>query len=430
MQSLQLNPEYAFTLEALPKAKAQVENLFVITHLGQLRQMEALIDREGLTNNGLVILYTYANLDVPQMVHDQATISLFDFLLFVEIPFKINVSSYHKLNKIDGLYRKLLRETRPKAVYLNSFEGHYVILTTQARQIGIKNILVEEGTATYKLLTASDMQVSVDKPIDYKFIKDKFMSTIGTAELFKRMVIRKKLLTETVVKTRDFYRNVVTDQRVQFKLIDVFGSSAVKSAKHPFVQFDEVYASFPDLIKNSFQAKSTKRFNIYDKINDRDLMLAQEVVEHYGIECNDVLYVSQRYGLNSREYVKGVFEILLALVDIKCQRIFIKLHPKESGDVRNLFSDLTHIFDGRVILIEDNRFLIEPVIKVSEIGTVVGLTSTTLVYAPLINEGTRSISIAKALIKKLPKSKQNISGCQTIADHLKIIEIFDSIEFV
>lgn len=430
MQSLQLNPEYAFTLEALPKEKAQVENLFVITHLGQLRQMEALIDRERLTNNGLVILYTYANLDVPQMVHDQATISLFDFLLFVEIPFKINVSSYHKLNKIDGLYRKLLRETQPKAVYLNSFEGHYAILNTQARQIGIKNILVEEGTATYKLLTATDMQALADKPIDYKFIKDKFMSTIGTAELFKRMVKRKKLLTETVVKTRDFYRNVVTDQRVQFKLIDLLSSPAVKSAKHPFVQFDEVYASFPSLIQNSFQTKNIKQFNIYDNINECDLMLAKEVVDFYHIRQEDVLYVSQRYGLNSSEYVQLILDILSELVDFEKQRVFIKLHPKESNEIKDLINDLCHAYHDQVILIEDNRFLIEPVIKVSGISTVIGLTSTTLIYAPLINEGTKSISIAQTLMARLPKSKQNIKGCQTMSEHLKIIEIFDNIEFI
>lgn len=430
MQSLQLNPKYAFMLATLPKAKAQVNNLFIITHLGQLKQMEALINREQLQNNGLVVLYTTANFSVPQMVHDQAVISLFNFLAFVEIPFRINVSSYHKLNKIDGIYQNLLRETQPKAIYLNSFEGHYAILTTLAHQMNIKNVLVEEGTATYKLLTNTDLQILADKPIDYKFIKDKFMSTVGTTELFKRIVKRKKLLKEVVVKTQNFCQEVVNDQRIQFKLIDWFSSSAVKSAKHPFVQFDEVYASFPNLIQSGFRAKDVKQFNIYDNINEHDLTLAKEVVEVYGIEREDVLYVSQRYGLNTMEYIQSVFEILSELIDFEKQRVFIKLHPKESSDTKGIIDVLCQEYSDRVILIEDNRFLIEPVIKVSGIGTVIGLTSTTLVYAPLINEGSKSISIAQTLIERLPKSKQNIKGCQTMSEHLKIIKIFDNIEFV
>lgn len=142
---------YAQLFSDYLKSPKQTDNLFVITHLGQLKQMEALITKKNLSNNGLVVLYTVANFAVPQMVHDKATASLFDFVIFVEIPFKVNQVNYFKLKKVYETYLNLLNASKPSHLYLNSFEGHYAILIDIAKQRDIKNILVEEGTATYKL---------------------------------------------------------------------------------------------------------------------------------------------------------------------------------------------------------------------------------------------------------------------------------------
>lgn len=429
MKILELTSYQAQTFEAFQKKPKKVENLFVITHLGQLKQMESLIVREQLVSNGLIVLYASTNLHVPQMVHDKANVNLYDFLVFVEIPVKIGQANLQKLKKMESIYRILLSSTQPKSLYLNSFEGHYSILTTLARKKKIKNILVEEGTATYKLLIHKN-PVPASNGLDYKLLKNKFMSTVGGTELFKRMVKRKKYVQDVAVQSRKFFQEVLNDDAVQEKLIHVLGSAAIKNHKKPFVKFDEVYASFPRLIQDGFGVNNVKQFNIYDSVSDSDTALAQEVIELYGITENDVLYVSQRYGVNAAQYVNCVCEILIALPAIDKKRVFIKLHPKESIEVLTMFRKFCVAFKNRFILIEDNRFLIEPVIKASKISTVVGLTSTTLVYAPLISQGTRSISIAQVLMDKLPKNKQNIEGSKVIAEHLEIIRVFDNIEFL
>lgn len=419
---------YAQLFSDYLKSPKQTDNLFVITHLGQLKQMEALITKKNLSNNGLVVLYTVANFAVPQMVHDKATASLFDFVIFVEIPFKVNQVNYFKLKKVYETYLNLLNASKPSHLYLNSFEGHYAILIDIAKQRDIKNILVEEGTATYKLLSQPITDTDNDNSIDYQFLKTKFMGTIGQTELFKRAVKQKKYAKDFISKSKQFYQDLILDEKVQSRLIELLGKDAIKSYKEPFLQFDEVYASFPNLIEQSFLAKDIQAFNVYESMDDDTLALAKEVVSAYDITNKDALYLSQRYTIDPTQYINTLIPILLTVCR-DSRKIFIKLHPKESNKVHQAFKKITNAFPDKLILIEDNRFLVEPVIKVSNIQKVIGLTSTALVYAPLVSKNTQAISVAQALIDNLPKTEQNAIGSSTIQEHLEILKVFNNIQF-
>lgn len=427
-QSLSLDSSYAQLFGNYLKNPKQAEHLFVITHLGQLKQMEALIGKKNLTSNGLIVLYTTANFIVPQTVHDKVAKSLFDFVVFVEIPFKINQINYFKLKTVYETYVSLLHASKPKTLYLNSFEGHYAILIDIAKKRGVKNALVEEGTATYKLLSRPTININHEDFINFDFLKTKFMSTIGQTELFKRAVKQKKYTKDLFFQSKQFYQSLVLDEKVQGKLIETFGKGSIKSYKKPFLQFDEVYASFPTLIEQSFLAKDVQLFNVYESIDDETLTLAKEVVSDYDITDKDALYLSQRYTIEPMQYVNTVTPILLKAAR-GSRKIFIKLHPKESNKVHQAFRKIANAFPDKLILIEDNRFLVEPVIKVSNIQKVIGLTSTALVYAPLVSENTQSVSVAQALIDNLPKTEQNAIGSSTIKEHLEILKIFDNIQF-
>ena len=131
---------------------------------------------------------------------------------------------------------------------------------------------------------------------------------------------------------------------------------------------------------------------IHDFMNPQALCKAEEVIKSYNISSKDILYVSQRYTLDSEEYVRTVIAILSRMIKPN-QKIFIKLHPKESQKTHNKFKYMEFVSNGKFTVIEDNQFLIESVIKISNISTVIGITSTTLVYAPLVSSKTKSISI-------------------------------------
>lgn len=429
-QVLHLQSKYAKTFAEYQKSPIAADNLFVITHLGQLKQMEALIAKKQLTNNGLVVLYTVMNFIVPQTVHDKVNQSLFDWVVFVEIPIKINQVNYFKLKTIHQIYQSLINSSKPQSLYLNSFEGHYAILIDIAKKHNVKNILVEEGTATYKLVSCQNAVANNDSDdlLNYRFVKDKFMQTVGQTEIFKRLVKQRKYTKDLVVKSKQFCKDVVSDERVQGKIIELFGKGSIKAYKEPFLQFDEVYASFPELIEQGFVVKDVHGFNIYDTIDDETLNLAKEVALSYNITSKDMLYLSQRYAIDPIQYVNALTPILLNIAKTD-SKIFIKLHPKESQKTFNAFREIVKVFPDKLVLIEDNRFLVEPVIKISGVQKVIGLTSTTLVYAPLISENTQSISVARALMNHLPKTDQNAIGCRTIQDHLDILKIFPNIQF-
>lgn len=402
-------------------------NLFVLTHLGQLKQMEALINSKIIVNNCLVVLYTYKNLIVPKTVHDQYS-KVFDQVIFLEIPFGVNKVDFPKLRKLEKIYQRLIIATNPKNLYLNSFEGHYAILTSISKNKNISNILVEEGTATYKLNLKVMAEDKAENKLDYNFFRSKFMATVGQTQVFKKIVKIQKNNKDFYKQSKKFLSEVTKHERFQKQLIEMSGNQHLKASLVPFKDFDKAYASFPNLIKEGFGVKDVDYFLIHEIVDEQSIEDAQKIIDHYGITDNDILYVSQRYHLDPEQYARAVTAILTRSIKDD-QRVFIKLHPKEDKKTYDSFKYLEFVSDKRFVVIEENQFLIESVIRVSKISQLIGLTSTTLVYGPLVSPTTKSISIAQELIRILPDTPQNIKSMEVIKSHLDIIKIFGNIEF-
>lgn len=402
-------------------------NLFLLTHLGQLKQMEALIKSKDIKDNCLVVLYTFRNLIVPQIVHDQYS-SFFDSVVFLEIPFGVNKLDFAKLRLVEQDYKSLISSISPENLYLNSFEGHYAILISIAKSRSIKSILVEEGTATYKL-NLSKMTQDNEEDLNLKFLRSKFIETVGQTQLFKKLVKTYKYNKDLFRQSKRFITEVSKDERVQKKLIKTVGNEHLKASLQPYKDFDQAYASFPGLIKSGFGIEDVDYFLVHEVVNEKAVEEAEAVIKKYNITSRDMLFVSQRYHLDPVLYVKSVAAILNSMAHSD-QTIFIKLHPKESENTYNLFKRVEELSGGRFVLIEDTQFLIESVIKVSKIRCLVGIASTTLIYAPLISPATKSISIAYQLIELIQSKKNNHKGIKTIQEHIKILKIFNSTEFL
>lgn len=425
-QTLELQSGYAQTFVDYIKNPQQVNNLFVITHLGQLKQMEALITKKNLSNNGLVVLYTIANFTVPQMVHDKLTQSLFNFVVFMEIPLKINQTNYFKLKIIGKLYNQLLDVSNPENLYLNSFEGHYAILIGIAKELSIKNILVEEGTATYKLNLSN-----VENPDakNYQFFLSEFMDTVGKTQIFKKTVKAKKNIKELSNQTKKLFSELWHSKPIQQKIISHFGDDKLLAVFQPAKKFDKIYASYPELLDDSFDG-SKEYFLGGLSWSAEESNFSKAIVDRYRINEDDALFLSQRYGINADFYALAVCGILNEIVD-NDKRIFIKLHPKENSNVLNAFQQAIQQYQNRFCLIEESDFLIESVLYESGIKTIIGLTSSTLIYAPLLYDGVRPISIANLLIEEMTTNGViKTETLDTIREHLAIIRLFDVVEIL
>lgn len=424
---LNISKSSACLFEDYVNSGRSFNNLFVLTHLGQLKQMEALINSKLIVNNCLVVLYTYKNLIVPKTVHDQYS-KVFDQVIFLEIPFGVNKVDFPKLRKLEKIYQKLIIETNPQNLYLNSFEGHYAILTSISKNKNIRNILVEEGTATYKLNLKIMTEDKAENILDYDFFRSEFMATVGQTQIFKKIVKIHKHNKDFYKQSKKFFNEVTKHESFQKQLIEISRNQHLKASLVPFKDFDKAYASFPNLIKEGFGVKDVDYFLIHEIVNEESIKDAQKIIDKYGITSNDVLYVSQRYHLDPEQYARAVTAILTRSIRDE-QRVFIKLHPKEDKKTYDSFKYLEFVSNKKFVVIEESQFLIESVIRVSQISQLIGLTSTTLVYGPLVSPTTKSISIAQELIRILPDTSQNIKGSDVIKNHLSIIKIFGNIEF-
>ncbi|HGI8302906.1 TPA: alpha-2,8-polysialyltransferase family protein [Neisseria meningitidis] len=109
-------------------------NLFVISNLGQLNQVQSLIKIQKLTNNLLVILYTSKNLKMPKLVHQSANKNLFESIYLFELPRSPNNITPKKLLYIYRSYKKILNIIQPTHLYMLSFTGHYSYLISIAKK--------------------------------------------------------------------------------------------------------------------------------------------------------------------------------------------------------------------------------------------------------------------------------------------------------
>lgn len=453
-QTSELQSRHAQTLADYLKAPQQVKNLFVITHLGQLKQMESLIQQKQLKGNLLIVLYTTKNLDMPKMVINNISQNCFSGAITVEIPIGINKLSYSKLIEVQKIYSKILNTINFNDLYVNSFEGHYAILLNMAKNKKRGTILVEEGTAIYKPINETLYQQyswSKYKKVDYKFLKSHFMSTIGKTQIFKKGVkIKKSIKKPTDIfpiykkvginqsdildgkllkQIKNFALSLDEDLRIQHDFIRIGGNRYLKSALSAYVDFDKVYASSPKLLKETFKKSVFERFFIYDWLDEESVAYAKSLIKKYKIGHNDILFLNQRYELDLRLYMTELRFLFLNMID-QDNKIFVKLHPKDGDRVRILFNHLEQQSHGRIIIIEEQDFLVESLLKVSGIKKVIGITSSVLMYTHLIDQDAKAISIANHLIDRLSNYSECRKGLEDISKHLHIIYKFDSIHII
>lgn len=350
-----------------PKDKS--ENLFVISHFGQLVQVEGLIRYKKIEDNILVILYTTANKRMPELIVQKYDRSLFKECVLFLLPLRPNDFSIFKQVYINRNYKNLVERTNAKSVFLLSFEKHYSVLASMVKERGALLNLIEEGTATYK-----SRQVQEEK----------------------------------------FYNKIIC-------MCLVFDPH-MRNAMTRWEVFDTVYGAYPRLLKGLFEAKNYEQYFAHSI--DAGLPVT---IQNFGITEEDMIYVNQRYPIKDSIYAEVLVDILDTIAENSQRRIFIKMHPKDSHNLKIQFQSAISQKKkvGTLLLIENDDFIVEAIIKLTKPKAVIGLTSTTLVYAPLVSKETKVISIAPFFLEKLKMHTKRAT--EQIWEHYKILENFEHI---
>lgn len=367
-----------------------VRNLFVISHLGQLAQIEEIIHREKLLDCALIILYTRKNLKMPHLVKEEANKSLFKQIFLLRIPNLPNKIHIKNLIKTNNTYKKIIDELKPSKLFILSFEKHYALLANYAKHKGCLVNLVEEGTATYKY---DDYQQAISA-VTATFSKEEKRNAflIKTLPLFKE----------------------------------------IRPALGIFRDFHTLYAVNPQALSNVFNASKYQEFFLYENIqaNQEDIKIQQK----YNISNQDIIFLNQRYPFPMELYAKNLISVLVAQFNPQNgQKIFIKLHPKDSEELKNKLKQeiITKGYQEKIVLIEQSSFLIEGLISLSKPKYIVSLTSTGLVYGNKISPETSSISIYPKLKSALLKSiSYSDSVFKESDEHYHILTKFKNVSFI
>lgn len=368
----------------------KTKNLFVISHLGQLAQIEAIIEKEKLLNCVLVILYTKKNKEMPQLVRKKANKSLFNRVLLLQIPSFPNKIHIKNLIRINNTYQKIIDEIKPHRLFILSFEKHYCLLANYAKSKKILVNLVEEGTATYKY-------------DDYKQANQAILESLNKQEKKKAFLIKTLPIFKELKPVLEIYRD-----------------------------FNTIYAVYPKALKNIFNAKNYVEFFLYENINITNEV--KIINQEYRINERDIIFLNQRYPFPQDIYAKNLIKILSnQFKNDKEQRIFIKLHPKDSEELKQALKIeiKNNNIQDNIILIDKYGFLVEGLISLSKPNAVVALTSTGLVYSNKISPETNSISIYPKLRSELLKSINYSEAIFKEADeHYHILTKFNNISFI
>ncbi|QGM80109.1 alpha-2,8-polysialyltransferase family protein [Otariodibacter oris] len=387
VNSIQNSP--FFTVQYLEDFK-KTKNLFVISHLGQLAQVEALIKEENFLNCVLVILYTVRNRSMPELIAKKVNKALFNRITFLQLPSFPNKIHIKSLFRIMNSYRSMLSSIRPHRLFVLSFEKHYCLLIKKAREMKIEVNLIEEGTATYKYSSREEANL---------MIKDS--------------------LTKL-------------DRRSAFFIRHLPMLSCLRPVLRVNYIFDKVYSSFPDMLENTFKFKESKEFFIYKDISGDKF--TRSIQSHYNMTNEDILFLNQRYPFPQDSYANILIFILMNYINKYGGKVFIKLHPKDPESLKiALVSEVEKAgLSNNIIIIDEYGFLVERLIFVSKPKKIVSLTSTTLIYGKKILPDTESITIYPLVRDMLFNDKKETLAQYFLEadEHFSILRKFKNISAI
>lgn len=401
--------------------------LFVIAQIGQVKQAQELISSLDLRNVELAILYTRKNLAMPAMMEAAVDRQLVARVRRVEIHPASNDISAIAADYDQKAYSALLDDVKPKRLFVCSFERHYGVLCHEAKQRGISISLFEEGTAILK-------------------------NTVPGYQSFPRPSLGKAAMTvyNRVWKKQPIAKYVIEPIAAVIRQIAIIpwliGKTAWEIYKAPQIQerllkrrhkhflggwdeFEHVYSTNPAVIAPLFpKAEMREHKPRYD--NPEDLMLAAELIAEYGIDDNTAIFASQRFDMKPEIQIPVVLNLLLQVVRATGYRIIVKLHPRESEAVVAAYkATIEKLGMGtNVSLMEGAHVPAEYLAVHSRCPAVIGISSSTLMYAPKAKQSLRSISIGRQLLDDFAANGINNPGTRQIRDHVSILSVIPYIE--
>lgn len=398
--------------------------LVVVSQIGQLKHAEALLRSIGAEEATAAILYTARNKHMPDLINSSLNREFFRRSVLVEIHIKANQLHLSAVRFNRRAYVNLLDATKPTRLFVCSYERHYSLLCQEASARGISVNLFEEGAGSFKGLVEGYES----------FPKPSFKSS--AYRVYKRVWKDTALVKWLIAPLCAIVRDIVMLPKLAFDTVKEtyalphFQEVRLKRDEPAYVggwkDFDTVYSSSPDLMSKVFTARTF--VEVSPAFDDPEhIERARDIIERYRIDETTAIFTSQLYSIDPTISAESVVACLKRLIDRSGWRILIKLHPKELATVADHY-ERAAMFSGIEVIREPNTPPAEYLAIYSNAQAVVGITSSTLIYAPKNRPDLRAVTIGGELLEEFASRGVVSAGTKLIEQHVKILPAIPYIE--
>jgi hypothetical protein len=389
-------------------------SLFVVTRVGQLRNAQTFIREHGSTGNRLVVVTTNENSAQPAAIRQNVDAALFDEVSELQLPPRPVTQRRHKNRGIYRLFEDLLtrmvHEEGATDIFLcnsNAFYSFFERINND-RQLGLSFNLLEEGLGTYA--SAGARHYHRNLTVNWSDLKHRGRHVRVTGLRFARslagllVTIASWVLRVDAIKfVKDTYTRVLVDPRYRYGHIE---------------HYDNAYVYFPERIyQNNIRIDRVKKLEfVMEHRTSPEIMAA--------VEDDAVVFVSQRYlPRNPYVYYSVVFDIL---TEMGLGRVYFKFHPREDiGATAQAWERALREHPRLVVLtaIEIDAIPVEELMMDRKVKTLIGLTSTALMYGKEFFSGVECVSIGARFLE-LADSDRYDTTKRALSEFSRDLEIF------
>ena len=361
-------------------------NLFVLTGVGQLRNIMGFIKQYNATNNIAIILYTQRNLDIVANIEKQLDSKQFVSVQLVKLPNRLLEEERKKSIEIYNTLKEVVQQNietyKINNLFLCSLSNYYSFFKDIIKGRGISINLLEEGLTTYRVYQEDNDQK------EYKVSAKDVLSKIK--KVFKKLYI---IIKPIIVFIKAILELIITIFSFIFRknIIYYIRKAIRKNKKYKYgliEQFDDTYVCYPELIEK-LNPKIGQVHKLDFNYNNEEVIFTSKE------DKENILFINQKYGIRYKEHFPIIFSILQ---DMGIRKIYMKFHPKEEMEnFKEIFDETKAQYpDIEVITLNDYSHIpVENLINANNITEIIALTSSSLFYSKLVNDKIKIISIAE-----------------------------------
>lgn len=386
-------------------------NLFVVSRLGQVRNVQTFIRDFGATENNLAVLHTDANPVLSANIDTNVRKDLFDDIVFVRQPERPLAQGPKKNRVIYKQIEDLLVRMADKGVkhlYLCNVDNYYSFFerVIRDRRLPMSLGLLEEGLGTYHI--AGKREYVKESQPGWPDVKQSALnfaragySVLRTFAILVGSFLSWVFRTDVFRVWGDVTTRLFVEERLRYGRI---------------THFDTAHVYFPEKIHTDAVA--------IDRIEKLDFYLEPTAPPEAlaAIPDDSIVFVSQKY-VQPLQYFQIVFKIL---DEMGLRTVYFKFHPRED------LSKLMTAWDAALANYPDLHLLypdaiqsipVEELMMAGKAKQVIGLTSTSLMYADAFFPGVDVVSIGSRF-RQLAESGEFTVAKRDLAEFNRDLEVF------